>query len=55
MQVQLYMHVLEVPSEKKKANSAQRRMAPFRLRYQDDDKHGDQSVDPKAVLEFVFS
>jgi hypothetical protein len=30
-------------------------MAPFRLRYQDDDKHSDQSVDPKAVLEFVFS
>ena len=39
MQVQLYMHVLEVPSEKdQKANSAQWRIAPFILRYQGDEK-----------------
>ena len=39
MQVQLYMHVLEVPSEKdQQADSAQWRIAPFRLRYQVDEK-----------------
>ena len=39
MQVQLYMHILEVPWEKdRQADSAQWRIAPFRLRYQGDEK-----------------
>ena len=39
MQAQLYMHVLVVPSEKDiQADSAQRRIAPFRLRYRGDEK-----------------
>ena len=55
MQVQLYMHVLEVPSEKK-------RQIVLRGAWHLSDyvtkmmtRHSDQSVDPKAVLEFVFS
>ena len=39
MQVELYMHILEVPSEKdQQADSAQWRIARYRLCYQGDEK-----------------
>jgi hypothetical protein len=41
MQVQLYMHVLKVPSEKDQPpDGARWRIAPFRLRYPGDKKAG---------------